>query len=421
MPTPTVFPVSRRFIGVAKEAVAGTAVMPTITMPQTAFNPEDKPLWLKDEAWRNAMGATYGVIQGPMQSSLDMGGPFFGDSIGPCLLNMFGDYAVTGTAAGGGGSTTLTAPAVAGASTLAVTAITNFSPGDFIQIGTGTTAEVRKVLTAIATTITLDSTVAGGVLYYGHASAQTVVEVTGPYTHKFFQLNSGVGAGGSMSAQPPTNTFTDYTGMTPTVEARSYAGSVLSEIQITGAATDLLQWSGKGDGWVSAPTASKPVAAVSSTATQPSWRSKAGIAGPASGGTLVNNVQEWSYTISRTTSVEFTNQNSQNPFSIVRGGMAVTGGLKFMPAIDETPLSNMLTNAQPLMQIIADNGLAGLNQVTLTLDSQVNAYTASKLNSGGVPFGYDNEFECVQNTTNVGQSQGYGALTVTLLNNYPTY
>lgn len=421
MPTPTVFPVSRRFIGVAKEAVAGTAVMPTSTMPQTTFNPEDKPVWLKDQAWRNAMGSTYGIIQGPIQSGLDMGGPFFGDTIGHPLLNMFGDYAVTGTPTGGGGSTTLTAPAAAGANTLAVTAITNFSPGDFIQIGTGVTAEVRKVLTAITTTITLDSSVAGGVLYYGHASAQTVVEVNGPYTHKFFQLNSGVGAGGSLAAQPPCHTFTDYTGMTPTVEARSYAGSVLSEIQITGSATDLLMWSAKGDGWVSAPAASKPTAAVSSTATQPSWRSKAGIAGPASGGTLVNNVQEWSYTFSRTTSVEFTNQNSQNPYSIVRGGMAVTGALKFMPAIDETPLSNMLTNAQPQMQIIADNGLTGLNQVTLTLDSQVNGYTTAKPNAGGVPFGWDNEFEAVQNTTNVGQSAGYGALAVTLLNNFPTY
>lgn len=421
MPTPTVFPVSRRFIGVGKEVVAGTPVLPSITMPQTTFNPEDKPIWLKDEAWRNAMGTTYGVIQGPESSTLDMGGPFFGDSIGPVLLNLFGDYAVTGTPTGGGGSTTLTGPVVAGANTLPVAAVANFSPGDFIQVGTGTTAEVRKVLTAVTTTITLDSSVAGGVLYYNHASAQTVVEVNGPYTHKFFQLNSGTGAGGSLAAQPPTNTFTDYTGITNTVEARSYAGAVLSEIQFVGASQDLLRWSAKGAGWISAPTASKPVAAVSNVATQPSWRSKFGIAGPASGGTQVNNVQQWTYTISRTTSVEFTNQGTQNPYSIVRGGMSAVGSLKFMPAIDETPLNNMLTNAQPQLQMVADNGLAGLNQVTLSLDSQVNAYTTSKLNVGGIPFGYDNDFECVQNTTNVGQSGGYGAIVVTLLNNYPTY
>lgn len=421
MPTPTVFPVSRRFIGVGKELVAGTAVLPSVTMPQTTFNPEDKPIWLKDEAWRNAMGATYGVIQGPEQSTLDMGGPFFGDTIGHVLLNLFGEVASTGTPTGGGGSTTLTAPVVAGANTLPVVAITNFAAGDFIQIGTGTTAEVRKVLTAVTTTITLDPTVSGGVLYYGHASAQTVVEVNGPYTHVFTQLNGGAGAGGSLQAQPPTHTFTDYTGITASVEARSYAGAVLSELQFTGAAQSLLEWSAKGDAWVSAPTASKPTAAVSSTATQPAWRSKTGIAGPATGGTQVFNVGQWTYSIGRATSVEFTNQNTQNPFSIVRGPMMVTGSLAFSPAIDETPLANMLANSQPQMQVIADNGLAGLNQVTLTLDSQVNAYTASKLNPGGVPFGYDNDFECVQNTTNIGQSQAFGAITVTLKNNYPTY
>jgi hypothetical protein len=421
MPTPTVFPVARRFIGIGKEVVAGSPVLPSVTMPQTTFSPEDKPIWLKDEAWRNAMGATYGVLQGPMSASLDMGGPFFGDTIGHILLNMFGDLASTGTVVGGGGSTTITAPAVPGASTLTVAAITNFAPGDFIQIGTGTTAEIRKVLTAVSTTITLDTTVAGGVLYYNHAAAQAVVEVSAPFTHKFYQLNSGVGAGGSLAAQPPTHTFTDYTGITATVEARSYPGAVINEVQFTGASQDLLQWSAKAESWISAPTASKPVAAVSGTAAQASWRAKSGIAGPASGGTLVNNIQEWTYTISRATSVEFANNGTQNPFSIVRGPITVTGALKFMPAIDETPLQYMLNNSQPLMQTIADNGLASTSQVTLTLDSQVNAYTEAKLNPGAVPFGFDDGFECVQNTTNIGQSGGFGPLTVTLLNNFPTY
>jgi len=421
MPTPNVYPVSRRFIGIGKETTAGTAVVPTVTMPQTTFNPDDKPTWLRDEAWRNAMASTYNVIQGVEQSTLEMGGPFFGDTVGHLLLNMFGDYAVTGTVAGGGGSTTLTSPATVGSNTLTVAAVTNFAAGDYIQIGTGTTAEVRKVLTAVSTTITLDSTVAGGVLYYAHASAQAVVEVNGPYTHKFYLLNSGIGAGGSSAAQPPTHSFTDYTGITATVEARTYAGAVLSEITFTGNAEQLVEWSAKGDAWISAPAASKPTAAVSSVAPQASWRSKTGIAGPASGRTQINNVSEWSFTISRQTSVEWTNQNAQNPYSIVRGPMSVTGGLNFNPAIDESPLLAMLNNTQPQLQVVADNGLAGLNQNTITFDSQVGAYTAAKLASGGVPFGYDIQFESVANTTNIGQSAGYGPAAVTLLNNYPTY
>jgi hypothetical protein len=412
---PNVYPVSRRFIGIGKEATPGTAVVPTFTFPMTTFTPSDKPTWLRDTAWRNAMAATYGVIQGPEQADLDLGGPFYGDSIGYLLMDMFGDYAATGSTATN--STTLSAQSNAGVSTITLTSPAGYTAGLFIQIGTGTTAEIRKQVGAPAgSVVTLDSP-----LYYTHAAAQAVATVVAPFTHKFYLLNNGVGAGGSVAAQPPTYTFTDYTGLTPTVEARTYSSVVLSELTFTGNAENLLSWSGKASSWISAPASTKPTAAVSTTATQASWRSVVGIGGPAAGGTLVNNVQEWSFSITRNNAVEFTNQNSQNPFSIVRGPMTVTGGLNFMPAIDETPLTTMLTNAQPQLQVVADNGLTLGNKNTIQFDSQVGAYTQSNLNSGNVPFGFDTQFESVANPTNIGQSLGLAPLSVTLINNVYTY
>lgn len=412
---PNVYPVSRRFIGLAKEVTPGTAVAPTFTFPMTTFTPSDKPTWLRDTAWRNAMAATYGVIQGPEQAEIDLGGPFYGDAIGYLLLDMFGDYSVTGS--NSASATTLSAQANAGATSITLTSPTGYVDSSIIQIGTGTTAEIRKQVGAPAgSVVTLDRA-----LYYSHASAQATAIVSAPFTHKFYLLNNGTGAGGSIAAQPPTYTFTDYTGLTATVEARSYTSTVLSELTFTGNAEDLLVWTGKASSWISAPAAAKPTAAVSGVATQASWRSITGIGGPASGGTLVNNVQEWSFTISRDIAVEFTNQNSQNPYSIVRGPMTVTGGLNFMPASDESPLLAMLNNTQPQLQVVADNGLTAGNKNTIQFDSQVGAYTQADLNAGNVPFGYDVEFESVANVTNIGQSGGFAPLAVTLINSVSSY
>jgi hypothetical protein len=412
---PNVYPVSRRFLGIGKEVTPGTAVVPTFTFPMTTFTPSDKPIWLRDNSWRNAMAATYGVIQGPEQAELDMGGPFYGDAMGYLLLDMFGDYAVTGSTPTN--ATTLSAPSNAGVSTITLTSVVGYTAGIIIQIGSGTTAEVRKQVGAPAgSVVTLDSP-----LYYTHAAAQAAATVVAPYTHKFYLLNNGVGAGGSVAAQPPTYTVTDYTGLTPTVEARTYNSMVLSELVITSNAEELLTWSAKASSWVSQLASIKPTAAVTSTATQAAWRSKVGIGGPASGGTQVLNVQEWSFSISRDIAVEFTDQGTQNPYSIVRGPMTVTGGLNFMPAIDEVPLTTMLANTQPQLQMVADNGLAGSSLNSIQFDSQLGAYTQSNLNVGGVPFGFDTEFESVANTTNVGQSLGFGPASVTLINNVYTY
>ena len=92
---PHVYPVTRRFIGVGNELNPGTPVVPTFTLPLTAFAPVDKITYLQDKAWRNAMAGLYNMIPGPIIGDLTMAGPFFADSFGYMLNNILGDYYVS--------------------------------------------------------------------------------------------------------------------------------------------------------------------------------------------------------------------------------------------------------------------------------------------------------------------------------------
>ncbi|WP_214103236.1 phage tail tube protein [Acrocarpospora catenulata] len=95
----TVTPVARRFVGIAKETVPGTAVAMTATIPIEKFDPADDVTMLDDQALRGSMSKQYGQVAGPVASTWDMGGPMFGDAIGHLLFNVFGELATTGASA----------------------------------------------------------------------------------------------------------------------------------------------------------------------------------------------------------------------------------------------------------------------------------------------------------------------------------
>ena len=60
-----------------------------------------------------------------------------------------------------------------------------------------------------------------------------------------------------------------------------------------------------------------------------------------------------------------------------------------------------------------------IGSMTITTTSAV--FEKSKPTRNAVLIGYDNTFECVANTTDVGGSGGLGPGTITLVNNIPTY
>lgn len=411
MPTPAVFPVERRAIGTAREAVAGTAVAMTSTVPVDKFSPDDKITGLIDKSWRQAMAGEYAYIPGTTSGEIDMGGPVYADTIGFGMLNILGDYATVGTATTP--NTTLTgASNTAGATSLVVTSGTSFTLGMNIQVGTGTSAEVVTVSGAGGST---SIPIANTPLRFNHSAAEAVTNTSAGaanYTHTFTLLNSAANG-----AQPPTHTLTDATGIPATNLARVYTSACFSDITLTGNPSALFMWDGKATTFLSAIAGAIPTVAPSTVPAQASWNSIVGVGGPASGGTLNSYVDEWVLTINRVVEPYWTASGQQNPYVIVRGALTAALTLKFGPAPDESQFLNFLNNSQPQVQIKA-NGPSG---TSLQIDAQTCAFDTGKLDDSKAAFGYDISAKCIANTTNVGASAAYSPIKITLKNSTPSF
>lgn len=409
-----VYPVTRRFISLGKEAVPGTIVAPTFTFPMTKFTPKDNITYLEDKAWRNAMAELYNLIEGVEIADIDMEGPFFGDGIGYNLANILGDYwqSVNGTPAT---ATTLAAPYTAGGSTISVTSATGITMGTTIAVGAlGTTAEeVRTVTNVVSTTVTLNAP-----MYQNHASTVAVTPYSAvvTYVHNFSLLSGGTGMGGTLQAQPPTYTFADYTGVTASTGARNYAYTCLSEMAFTGTANALLMWDAKGTAFASAISGTTPTASVSAVKPEAAWDTTISIAG-----TQVNTIEEWKVTLTRKLDPKFTNSGQQSPFAIPRGELGAMLSLNFDPAIDESPFLLYLNNTQPTLSITSQNTLSGTAFVSITFTMQVAAFDTGEIEDSKTVFGYNESVKCVANTTNAGPSGGYSPLVVTLTNSVVNY
>jgi hypothetical protein len=396
------------------------------------FDPEDKPMWLPDESLRGAMGDIYDFLQGPLISDTTIpASPLYVDMIGHPLANVLGDYTQSAPAATP--NTTTTATAAAGATTLTVTSGTSFTVGMQIQVfaaGSTGPAEIVKVLSGAATTITLDPTTP---LRINHASGATVTNTTvaaGTYSHVFTVLNSTlVGAGIFTNfGQPPTHTYTDRTQVPATGLARQYAYARHSNVTLTGNAEKLLMWNGQFTSYVGQIAATPPSASFSTVRAMPAWSTTTNLA---TTGSLsqVFNITEWAITFNRQVEPFFPNDNSQNPYVIGAGKIGITGKLTFSPATDETALLYLLNNTQPQFQVIVTNGLATSAPAyqAVQVDILLADYDTSKINSGKSLFGYDVTFKTTHtalarnSVTPTGWSGGYSAVKVTVNNAVPIF
>jgi len=233
-----------------------------------------------------------------------------------------------------------------------------------------------------------------------------------PFSHAMSLLNSGTG-------QPGSLTLVDWQGPpSASFFARVYPGACVSELTLKGnAESSLVMWSAKGLAWPSSVASAAPTAATSAEPPQAGWRTKLGLAGPASGGTLVSTVREWEITIKRALKAEFTIQGVQTPYVIFRGALDVEGKLGFsVPADESTSMTYLLNNTQPQLQLATDNGLTVINNRNLTVDCQLAAYETTKINRGAEAVGYDATFKAVMNSTNAGASGCLSPIKVTVLN-----
>ena len=403
----TIAPSSKTWLGVGRELTPGLGVvLPTNTIPldMSSYQPEDTPKFLHDESIRGVMASLYNDILGVEDATFSFGGPMFLDVGGFWIDNVFGDLSSTGTSAAS--TTMLNSASTIGATTVVLASGSGYSSASSVQIDTGSVAEV-VVLSSPPTGGTI--TFASNPLRFAHGSGAAASVVVGPYTHKWAILQSG-------SGQPPTHTLTDYTNLTPSVGARAYPSACVSQMDFTGNSEQLLMQKVSGNSWLSQPASQTPTNTTQFTIPQPNWRSTVSV-----GGTQINSFGEWTASIKRQLQVYWTAQGAQTPYIIARGGLGLTIGLNQTVSSDETALNWMLTSGPLAVQIQLDNGLTSTSHLQLTITATKAQAEKSKVTRNSVLVGYDDVFEAVANSTDVGGSGGIGPCTVQLINNIPTY
>jgi hypothetical protein len=434
----TIFPTEERFVNVIREATPGTVPATSgTTFPLVNLEPEDKPLWLLDESLRGGMGDIYDMLQGPEYAEVTIPEtPVYVDMIGHPLYNTFGDYTQSAPATTPNTTTTGSAN-IPGSTTLNVSSGTSFTVGMQIQVyvsGSSGPAEIVKVLSGAAGSITLDPTTP---LRLNHVAGATVTNTTvaaGTYSHAFSLLTSGfIGTNNFLNfGQPPSHTWTDRT-QVPLISsnpggARQYADACFQTLVLTGNAEKLLAWNGAFSSYVGQLATVPPAASVSSVRAIPDFTTTVQLA---TTGALapVYNIMEWQLTFSRQLKVFFTNDGSQNPFVIGRGKLGVSGKLTFSPATDESALLFMLNNTQPQLQILTTNNLPTNNPLyqAVQIDVLFADFDTSKINSSDVLFGYDVTFkshhtaQTRNSVTATGWSGGFSACKVTVNNAVPIF
>jgi hypothetical protein len=229
----------------------------------------------------------------------------------------------------------------------------------------------------------------------------TVTGASAPYTHAMAVYNSADG-------QPPSYTITDNY----SENVRQYPGCKFSEIDLKFSADGLFTYSAKAVG-IPSVTASAPTPAFSTLQPLASWLGVVTIGGTANMSVLDGNVN-----IKRSVDVIDTVDGSQAPHSLFAGPVSVSGKLTLVME-DETQITNYLNTTGVSLDVNFQTGAgATLQQVKLHMSSVI--YSAADISRGKTYVELPVTFTAVANTTDVGASNGYSPIKVTLQNANPS-
>jgi hypothetical protein len=412
----TVIPENLQWWGIGREITPGTVVQPVITIPMEKGQPDDKPTMIVDKSLRGYMGEDYGDIQGTEIADFPLSGDVYLDTIGHLLYNLWGDYQATGSTATS--NTTVAAATTAGATSFTVGAIGSIIVGSVLQFGNATLATApteNLVVSGVAGSVVTFATTP---LRFNHTTTAAVAVVTAPFTHTFSLLNGGGLYGSNADAQPPTHTLTYHNNLAASTLARQYAYWCSSGIDFKMNSEQLFQHDTKGTSVLGVIAASAPTNTQGTAVAVADWAFKVGIGGPASGGTLVNTVEDATVNLARMLKPKFTLQGGQAPWVIARLGLSVTGKLSFV-AQDESPLTTLLNNTQQPLQIAMTQG-SGSSLLACTFNFNLAAYESAPITAPDV-LGYDVSFRGLMNTTNAGASGGMSPGNVVIQNAIASY
>lgn len=208
--------------GLSKEATFGTPVAATTFLPMASNTMELDPGWFSPSLMQAVRDIQIYNLYGEAKFEGTITGPIFPSNAMILLVASIGadaavGYGVSGTYATPS-TTTLSAPATAGATSVTVTSATGFAANQQITIDTGGIQEVRKITTVVSTTVNL-----ADALTYGHASGATAS--TGATT----TLN------GATSANATTVIVTSAAGIVQNsivqIDVNSVSGTTTSEVR----------------------------------------------------------------------------------------------------------------------------------------------------------------------------------------------
>lgn len=388
------------FLGLAKEVTRGTALAPTVYIPVTSLNsPQDMPHYAPDKGLRGAPVDVYDMIATQTWAEPDYAGDAFPDALGYWALGMFGEVSTTGSSPTT--STTLNGGVAVGATTIVVASATGLVAGNNIQIDTGGISEVKTITSVSTNTLTLTQP-----LLFAHLTGVAVTLVTAPFIHKF-------NAFATPPFQAPSYTLTDYNGVT----TRQLPGFLPKELHLKLSATSLVTYSVKGASFRSATT-TKPTPVFSAEVVKPAYQGVTTLGGSST--TLVEDIE---VTYKRNADAIPTVNGTQDPAAIWDGGNFSASGKITLLFVDETEYVKFLTNASSSLTVNVTSG-AGAAQRGISFTLSKTKYTAAapartvgSKQWVSIPY----TFDAVANTTDIGQSGGYGPGTLTLTNAVVTY
>lgn len=223
-------------LNIAEEAVFGTPVPPTGAIPFSENTMNRDPGLFFPQVMAGVRDSQFFPLYGEEKDIGNVGAPLFPSNGILMLVAAIGHDGGSGAATAGGygvlgtpttppHSTTLSAGASVGNTTITVASATGITPNvSVIQVDvnnttTPTTAECRLVTNVVGTTLTLATA-----LNYPHASAAPVQTVVAPFTHTITE-----------SVVLPSLTMEKNLGNTQSIQ---FAGSRVNKFELKGQATD---------------------------------------------------------------------------------------------------------------------------------------------------------------------------------------
>lgn len=267
------YAVPQTVIGLALEATRYTPAAPAYWFK--VKSPKYKPdlTMIEDDTLQGSMVKVYETIPGLRYDSHGWDSFLYMDVL-PVMAKC--ELGSTDTLKAAPTSTTLSAGAVAGATTITV-ASPYPATGTFIVIDTGAALEANFVATGGTSSLTLKFP-----LNYAHNNGATVAGMTG---HTYSLLNNS----GSPGNQPQSATITDFDGE----EWRQLAGGQLDKLTLKGNATGLADYSCT---WFANPsiTPISPTPAETTLDAAPGWTAMLLI-----GGVAKNYIVDWEVDLAR--------------------------------------------------------------------------------------------------------------------------